>query len=202
MDNGILFLKLIILKTKYFCLKVFYTFEHSSFIVNIIGSIDNAAIWNTTYHLIFSDNEMYQFLVMTGKEKRSDLFQSQMANPSRLIPVEGVVSNYTTTKQEVEQLTFECISKGEEIEKNIDKHIHENPPEYSVIEYTDIKSVELASGNAFSLPHVEFETAKGKMKFHLVHSNYEGRGKLPDDIFNSYLSTLKAALGDRLVVKD
>ncbi|MCL5803848.1 MAG: hypothetical protein M1306_00910, partial [Candidatus Thermoplasmatota archaeon] len=110
--------------------------------------------------------------------------------------------SYKTTKEEVEMLTFECISRGQEIEKNIDKHIHENPPEYSVIEYTDIKSVELASGNAFSLPHVEFETAKGKMKFHLVHSNYQGRGKLPDDIFNSYLSTLKAALGDKLVVKD
>ena len=145
---------------------------------------------------------MYQFLVMTGKEKRSDLFQSQMANPSRLIPVEGVVSNYTTTKQEVEQLTFECILKGQEIEKNLDKYIHENPPKYSVIEYPEIKSVELYSGNVFSLPHVEFETSNGKIKFHLVHSNYQGRGKLPEDIFNSYLSTLKLVLGDKLVVKD
>ena len=169
---------------------------------NIKGSIDNAAIWNTTYHLIFSDNEMYQFLVMTGKEKRSDLFMAQMANPNRLLPVEGAVSNYTTTKQEVEQLTFECISKGQEIEKNLDKYIHENPPKYSVIEYANIKCVELSSGNAFSLPHVEFETSNGKIKFHLVHSNYQGRGKLPEDIFNSYLSTLKLVLGDKLVVKD
>jgi hypothetical protein len=84
----------------------------------------------------------------------------------------------------------------------MDKYIHENPPNYSVIEYADIKSVELSSGNAFSLPHVEFETSNGKIKLHLVHSNYQGRGKLPDDIFNSYLSTLKAALGDKLVVKD
>ena len=170
--------------------------------VNIIGSIDNAAIRNTTYHLIFSDNELYQFLVMTGKEKRSDLFMAQMANPNRLLPVEGAVSNYTTTKQEVEQLSIECISKGQEIEKNLDKYIHENPPKYSVIEYTDIKNVELTSGNAFSLPHVEFDTTKGEIKFHLVHSNFQGRGKLPDDIFNGYLRTLKASLADKLVVKD
>ena len=105
--------------------------------VNIIGSIDNAAIWNTTYHLILSDNEMYQFLVMTGKEKRSDLFMAQMANPNRLLPADGYISSYKTTKEEVEMLTFECISRGQEMEKNIDTYIHENPPKYSVIEYTD-----------------------------------------------------------------
>ena len=170
--------------------------------VNVIGSIDNAAIWNMTYHLIFSDNEIYQFLVMTGKEKRSDLFMAQMANPNRLLPVDGYISSYKTTKEEVEMLTFECISRGHEMEKNIDKYTHENPPNYSVIEYADIKSVEMSPGNPFSLPHVEFETSNGKIKFHLVHRNYQGRGKLPDDIFNSYLSTLKAALGDKLVIKD
>lgn len=169
--------------------------------VNIIGSIDNAAIWNTTYHLIFSDNEMYQFLVMTGKEKRSDLFQTQMDNPYRLIPVEGVASNYSVTKQEVEQLTLECLAKGQEIEKNIDKYIGESPPQYSVIEYMDIKSAELSSGTAFSLPHFEIETSKGRIKFHLVHNNFEGRGKLPDNVFSGYSSTLEAALGDKLATK-
>ena len=170
--------------------------------VNIIGSIDNAAILNTTYHLIFSDNEIYQFLVMTGKEKRSDLFMSQMANPNRLLPADGFISSYKTTKEEVEMLTYECISRGQEIEKNIDKYLQDEPPKYSVIEYPEIKSVELYSGNAFSLPHVEFETSNGKIKFHLVHSNYQGRGKLPEDIFNGYLRTLKASLDDKLVIKD
>ena len=72
--------------------------------VKIIGSIDNAAHMNDTYYLIFTDNEMYQFLTMSAKERLSDMWHTTMSNPERMAPVVGNYSNYKVTQEETENI--------------------------------------------------------------------------------------------------
>ncbi len=169
--------------------------------VKVIGSIDNALIWNTTYHLVFSDSELLKFKVMEGAERFLDIYDTQMSNSSRMIPVEGEISNYRVTREEVKNILKENEMRGSDIEKNLDKILDDSPGYLERIPYTSIRAAELSNGNSLSLPHLELKIEGGHMKFHLNHSNYQGHGKLPEEIFSNYENTLKQALGDKLKVK-
>ena len=168
---------------------------------NIIGSIDNAGVWNTTYHLIFTDDCILQFMTISAKDRRSDLFNAQMSNSMRMVPIAGTISNYSVTKQEVIDLINESERIGKQIEENLNEHLTKNPPDYTRIPYNEVISVQLSDGTPVTLPHVIFETERGKIKFHLLHSNFQGRGKLPDDVFSRYRETLTRAFGTKLKVK-
>lgn len=170
--------------------------------VKVIGSIDNASIWNTTYHLIFTDSELYQFLVMTGRERISENWKAEMSNPDRMIPIEGYVSNYKVTQEETELIAQQNIMKGQEIEDNLETKIKEEPSQYTVIPFSMVEEVELTNGNAVSLPHLQLRVKEKKLKFHLVRCNFRGRGKLTDEIFSQYEGTLKTAFGSLLKVKN
>lgn len=169
--------------------------------IRIVGSIDNAAKENETYHLIFTDSNLYQFLVMKLRERMSEEWKAGMSNPTRMVPVYDYVSNYKVTKEETEQIAQQNIVKGKEIEDNLETKIKEVPPQYTVIPYSAIKQVELSSGDAFSLPHILFHVNGKKLKFKLVAYNFQGRGKLPDEVFSRYENVLKTAFGDLLKVK-
>ena len=170
--------------------------------IKVIGAIDNASLWNTTYHLIFTQEEIYQFLVMDKKERRSDLFYTSMENPTRLMPVAGEISNYKVTKDEVKSLIAENLKRGKEIEANLESKLKEVPPKFKAIQCSSIDKVELTNGNPFSLPELLLESKGEKIKFHLVHNNYQGRGKLQDEIFSSYENILREIFCDKLKVKN
>ena len=169
--------------------------------IKIIGSIDNAAIHNNIYYLTFADREIYQFLTMDSKERRKDLFQTQMANPDRMIPVEGTISNYNVTQEEVAELVDENLARGKEIEKNLETRLKETNPSYKIIPYSDVKDVELSNGDALALPHLLLQTNDEKIKYHLISGNFRGRGKLPDETFSKYENILMQAFGTLLKVK-
>lgn len=167
----------------------------------IIGSIDNAYIYNTAYHLVFSDNQLYVFMTMPGKETRHDMRVASMSNPTRMVPIVNNYSDYRTMKNEVMLLSSENMRRGKEIEEHLDEKLGEEPRSYETIEYATVTSAELSAGTVFSLPHVIIEYGKSKKKFRLNQRNYQGRGKLPDEVFAEYERVLKEALGDRLLVK-
>lgn len=169
--------------------------------MRIIGSIDNAVIWSTTYHLIFMGGEMLKFKVMGTEERLLDLWNTQMSNPNRIIPVEGQISNYNVTREEVGRIIQENIIRGKEIEENLDKILEEKPDYLEEIPYSSINSVILTNGSPITLPHVQFKLNNGHLKFHLIHDNYHWRGKLEKDIFSNYTNTLSEAFGDLLSLK-
>lgn len=169
--------------------------------VNIIGSIDNAALRFTTYHLIFTDDGILQFLIMKGKERRSDLYHANMSNPERLIPVAGYVSNVRVTQEETAKMSQENLERGQEIEGNLESKLRENPPQYTTIPYSSIRQVELTNGSAVSLPHILLRVEGKKLKFRLIRNNFSGRGRLPDEVFSNYENTLSTAFGTLLIVK-
>lgn len=167
----------------------------------IIGSIDNAAIWNTQYHLIFTEKEILQFELMSGKEWRSDLYATQMSNRMRMVPIAGQATTYNVTREELERLVEQNAERGRDIERDIDNIIKERTHEFTSIEYAAIDNVELSNGTPVTLPHLIIHSKSKKLKFHLIRNSYRGKGKLPDDIFGSYENTLKEAFGDLLKVK-
>ncbi len=169
--------------------------------VNIIGSIDNAALRFTTYHLIFTDDAILQFPVMKNRERLSDISLARMSNPKRMIPVVGAVSDYRVTQEEMAHILQENLERGHEIERNLESKLRENPPQYTTIPYSSIRQVELTNGNAVSLPHILFRMEGKKLKFHLVGYNFSGRGRLPDEVFSNYENTLSKAFGTLLIVK-
>ncbi len=170
--------------------------------VSIVGSIDNAGIWNTQYHLIFTENEIFQCLVMTGKERVSDIYKAGMSNPKRMVPVAGQASNYSVTKQEIQMIVDENIRRGKNLETNLEEKIRENPSAFQRIPYENINGAELANGSPLSLPHLLLKVGHKSLKFHLLHNNYQGRGKLDENTFNAYRETLSKALGEKLVIKE
>lgn len=170
--------------------------------VSIIGSVDNAGIWNTRYHLVFTHNEILQFEVMSGRERVSDIYKANMENPTRMVPVAGKIAEYSTTKQEVEQLVSENIRRGKEIEINIEKKLEEKPSTFKRIPYDSIESVELTNGTSITLPHLAIKVGRKPIKFHLLHNNYQGRGKLDRETFQEYRKILDAAFAEKLNVKE
>ena len=142
----------------------------------IIGSIDNANIGNTHYYLISSENEMYQFLTIEGKEVRSELFHAQMSNPDRMIPLEGTISDYMVAKDATKAVIQRSLKLGKDIEQNLDARLSETPPNYVGIPSSAVTGVELSKGNDFSLPHSIIRLNEKKLKFHLVRCNFSGRG--------------------------
>ena len=173
-----------------------------SIVVKVIGSIDNANIGNTAYHLIFTDSEVYQFLLMKGREKVSEVWKAEMGNPNRMVPIAGYVSNIKVLKQVSEEIVNQNITKGKEIEDNLETKIKEMPPQYTVIPLSTVSEVELTNGNVVSLPHLILHVNGRKLKFHLVRCNFSGRGKLSDEIFSQYEGTLRTAFGSLLKVEN
>ena len=171
---------------------------NSNNMINVIGSIDNASIFNSTYYLIFTDQEIYQFMTMSARERRSDLLQRQLSNPTYMIPV----TNYKATQNEVSTLVMENIRRGKEIVENLESKIKGAPSNYTVIPYSTVEEAELSSGNLFSLPHLLLHLNGKKINFHLVHNNFKGRGKLADATFSEYENILRTAFGSKLIVKN
>ena len=170
--------------------------------VSVIGSIDNAGIWNTQYHLIFTHNELLQFKVMSGKERVSEIYKANMENPTRMVPVAGRISEYSTTKQEVERIVSENIKRGKEIEENLEEKLNEKPSNFTKISYDSIDSAELANGTSMTLPHLVIKIGHKSIKFHLLHNNYQGRGKLDLETFRHYRSILETSLAEKMRVKE
>ena len=101
----------------------------------IIGSIDNAVHSNATYYLIFTENEIYQFLTMDSRERRSDLYHAQMGNPYVLLTGGGGPAGYKINQDEIASILQENLARGKEIEKNFESKINETPHSYEVIPY-------------------------------------------------------------------
>ena len=167
----------------------------------ILGSIDNAAIWSTQYHLIFTETAVFQFELMSGKDWRKEMFYTQMSNPMRMVPVAGEVSSIQIGREESERMIEQDAAQGKEIEQNFDKIVSEGTVKFTKIEYGDINYVELSNGTPLSLPHLILQTKPEKLKFHLIRNSYKGKGSLPEDVFSSYANTLKQAFGDSVKIK-
>ncbi|EQD78369.1 hypothetical protein B1B_00760, partial [mine drainage metagenome] len=118
----------------------------------VVGSIDNAFISRNAYHLFFTKESNAEFLLVTGKEMRKDIWGTQMSNLARMMPVYGEVSNYNVAQNEVMEIFMANEAKGKEIEDNLDKYLSEQPPQFEALEYSSVDSVKLSSGSAFSLP--------------------------------------------------
>lgn len=88
---------------------------------------------------------------------------------------------------------------GSELKKPLQIQFRESQW-YSRINYEDVISAKPSEETPFTLPHLILETKTDKIKFRLIHSNYQGRGKLPDDVFSSYRATSFRAFGQKLTV--
>ncbi len=167
----------------------------------IIGSIDNAGQLKGIFYLIFTEDEMLKFETMSSKERRFELYQARMSNSMRMVPVAGDVTSYNIMKETVENMIVENIGWGQDIEKDLDEYLQKPPPEFERFSYDDITSVELSGGTAVTLPHLIFKLSDNHEKFHLLHGNFKGRGKIEDDVFKKYEDVLKEALPGKLEVK-
>lgn len=112
---------------------------------------------------------------MDGREKRCDLFMAQMQTPTRLIPVEGAISNYSIAKEEIENIAIENLERGRGIQKNLEEKMREIPPSYTAIPYSSDSGLDLSNGNAINLPYIIF---------HPVAYNFRRRERIPDAIFS------------------
>ncbi len=170
----------------------------------IIGSIDNAVPVHSheTYYLIFTDIEIYQFMTMNSREKRYDLYHAQMSNPNLMLTGGIGMTGYRLTQDEVATILQENIARGQEIEKNFESKIKETPHGYEVIPYSTVSQAELTNGTLVTLPHLLLHTEHKEIKFHLVHDNYKGRGRLSDETFSKYEEVLRNAFGSALLVKN
>lgn len=169
-----------------------------------MGSIDNAvpAHSHETYYLIFTDSEIYQFMTMDSRERRYDLYHAQMSNPYLMLTGGMGMTGYRLTQDEVAAILQENLARGKEIEKNFESKIKENPPSYEIIPYSTVSQAELTNGTLVTLPHLLLHTGDKEIKFHLVHDNYKGRGKLSEETFTKYKEVLKNAFGGALIVKN
>jgi len=172
--------------------------------VNIIVTIDNAVQRDETYCLIFTDNEIYQFLTMDRKEKLSDVWHADMNNPERMAPVVGYVSNVKVMQEDNKNISIENAKRAKEIEDNLEEKINEIPPKYTVIPYSNVDKAEFNGGTVVSIPHIILHVNGKKLKFHLVEYNFKGGSKLPDKdkTFSEYESAMKTAFGSKLEVKN
>lgn len=94
-------------------------------------------------------------------------------------------------------LIDEAHSKGLEVEKNIDR-LKSGQDDTIIIDYHDITSVKIDKGFAIKMPRLEITAEQYRFRFELAHDNYDGTGKLDSQVFESYHSTLRKALGDKL----
>lgn len=167
----------------------------------VIGSIDNAVNMKGVYCLIFIPGEMLKFEIMSNKERRFEMYQTRMMGGISALPLEGGLNSYNVTKERMENMNLENIGRGQDIEKNLDSYLEKKPAEYENFPYENIIEAELSSGTTFTLPHVIFRLKDEHMKFHLVHGNFSGRGKIPEEVFKKYEDILRITLNDRLNVK-
>ena len=167
----------------------------------VIGSIDNAVNMKGVYCLIFIPGEMLKFEIMSNKERRFEMYQTRMMGGISALPLEGGLNSYNVTKERMENMNLENIGRGQDIEKNLDSYFEKKPAEYENFPYENIIEAELSSGTTFTLPHVIFRLKDEHMKFHLVHGNFSGRGKIPEEVFKKYEDILRITLNDRLNVK-
>lgn len=169
--------------------------------MDIIGSIDNASFEGNRYYLIFTKEKLLQFLTMDRNEIHSGVVLSSNSNPRRFSSVAGSMFNYYSNENDVEIIIEENIKRGQEIENHLEEKLNESPPQYTSLEYSSISMVKLSNGGYFSLPRITFYYGKKKLEFYLVRSNYQSRGKLPDEVFTRYENMFKELFHVKLIVK-
>lgn len=93
--------------------------------MEIIGSIDNAfhvgfGGHSGIFHLIFQRERVITAEVMSNKEKVKRLLPTEYNGLYAVSPLVGEVASYTNVKAETMSILSDCISRGAEIEKDID----------------------------------------------------------------------------------
>ena len=167
----------------------------------VIGSIDNAVNMKGVYCLIFIPGEMLKFEIMSNKERRFEMYQTRMMGGIGVLPSGSGLNAYNIQKERMENMILENVGRGQDIEKSIDSYLEKKPAEYESFLYENIIEAELSSGTAFTLPHIIFRLKDEHMKFHLIHGNFSGRGKIPEEVFKKYEDILRITLSERLNVK-
>lgn len=173
--------------------------------MDIFGSIDNAfhagiGEHGGIYHLIFQRERLVAAEVMANKEKVRRLMPAEYNGLYVVNPLVGEVASYRNVKAETMSILSDNLSRGMEIEKDVDNYVNSNPPGILVMEYAVISRVLFAQGTLYSLPYVEFITGRKKWKFHLNHNNFEKSGKLSEDVFEDYARVLTEAFQEKLEV--
>lgn len=174
--------------------------DRFNIMTEIMGSIDNAANMKGIFSLIFIPGEMLKFEIMNNKERKFEVYQARMMGGMSTLPSDSGLNAYNIRKEQMENMILENIGRGQDIEKNLDSYLEKKPAEYESFPYENIIEAELSSGTAFTLPHVIFRLKDEHMKFHLIHGNFSGSGKIPEEVFKKYEDILRISFKDRLSV--
>ncbi len=167
----------------------------------VIGSIDNAGNLKGIYCLIFTKSGILKFETMSHKEVKFEMYKARMMGGVSSFPSGSGLNAYNIQQEQMESMILENLGRGQDFENDLDSYLEKKPAEYESVSYENIMEAELSSGTALTLPHVLFKLNDGHMKFHLLHGNFHGRGKIPEDVFKKYEDTLRSTLQDRFVLK-
>lgn len=173
----------------------------------IIGSIDNA--WKrgkitNIHHLIFTSDSILAFDILNKKEIGAEIRNYLMSDPLTLTPI-SAVQDYGIMRDSKgihEEIISEAINAGIHIEKNIDREIKKQPPEFVKIDYDKIESINLRQGEYLRLPSLTIFVAGDKIEYKLVHNNYEKLAHLDKDTFNKYSELITKVFADKAVIKN
>lgn len=168
--------------------------------MEVIGSIDNASgmltsLGKNRFHLIFTRGKL---VIVAPINVRKSLKENSLVMGDPFTNPGGLKSSMSITR---ESLVHTMEERGAEIEKNLDEFLSENRDDTRIIDYSSISGARLLKGNPFKLPRLIIRTDESEIYFYLHHNNYRGTGKLDREVYDSYLSVLKEALGDKVLTK-
>lgn len=166
----------------------------------VIGGIDNAARKLNIYHLVFTDSSLYICEVMSHMEKSHIVRSEVLSDPMRFAPGIGSFENLNDMRNVQMDVLSRNLVQGAEIEKNLAGFVQSHQDLVTTYDLDTIDSVEFKPGTDFSLAHVIVNSGHSKLKFHLIHSNYEKAGKLDQETMDKYTGILQEALGDKLTL--
>lgn len=167
----------------------------------LVGSIDNAFHNKEMYHLVFLTNSVIAFPLMTKKELTHEIMDEAKSLPHHANPLLMGSASVDLSKR-MANARIDAISKnvsrGKEIEANIDSKLNELPRTFTEIDYSNIVSVEISKGGLFRQPHLVFNLRSEKLAYDLTPRNSGPDGKLDDDLYSGYVGVLNEALPGRL----
>ena len=175
-------------------------------VTTIIGSIDNA--WKhehstDIHHLIFTEKSVLIFGVLSKEYIKTEASHYLSTDPINSIP--NVLTHryalHRDSKNIDNEIVEQAIFRGTQIEKNLDSEIAKIPPAFREIDYTDITKIILSQGKFGESPSLSILTKKSKLKFRLMHNNYEGSSRIDEETFAKYADTLKKAIGDQAKIQ-
>ena len=170
--------------------------------MEILGSIDcasraGAIDGQALYHLIFTEESIIAARVLVRKDELKKVEGEIKARTS------GAVTWTVNSMAKAAQMRFfeDAMSRGKEIEKDLDNYVASDPAGLDVIDYSRITKVEVSKGTMFGLPYIRLLLANREVRFNPIRNIFEKAGKLDDELFKQYRDTLKKAFGTKMRIK-